>query len=118
MPLLELTLDLKLDGKSVLGQPFVQTATYVEATNTNLTKTGNDSSSYLQWSQLATDNGLFIITDTAINLKFNNAGALPLNAGGIVLVLGANIAAGATTNITINNNSGTTANIKTLEVGP
>lgn len=118
MPLLELTLDIKLDGKSVLGQPLVQSATFVEATSTSLTKSGSDASSYLQWSQLGTDNGVFLFTDTAVNFKFNNAGAIPLNAGGLILVLGANIAAGATTNVTINNNSGSVATIKTLEVGP
>ena len=118
MPLLEATLDLKLDGKSIIGQPVVFSATYVEGTATNLTKSGADGVSYLQWSQLATDNGVLLITDTAVNFKFNNAGAIPLNAGGLILILGANIAAGVTTNVTINNNSGSTATIKTLEVGP
>ena len=115
MPLLEVTLDLKVDGKSVIGQPFVYSATVTQATSTQLTKSGSDGSSYSQWSQLATDNDVLLITDQAVNFKFNNAGAIPLNAGGLILILNGNIAAGATTNITINDNSGQVTNIKTLE---
>ena len=118
MPLLEATIDIKLDGKSITGQPVVFTATYVEGTATTLTKANGDGSSYVQWSQLGTDNGLFLMTDAAVSFKFNNAGAIPLNAGGLILVLGANIAASAATNITINNAGAGNASVKTMEVGP
>ena len=115
MPLLEITLDLKVDGKSVIGQPLVYSATVTQATSTQLTKSGADGASYVQWSQLATDNDIFLMADQAVNFKFNNAGAVALNAGGVILILNSNIASGAATNITINNNSGSTANVKTLE---
>lgn len=115
MPLLEVTLDVKVDGKSVIGQPLIYSATVTQATSTQLTKTGADGASYFQWSQLATDNDIFLMADQAVNFKFNNAGAIPLNAGGVILVLGCNITGGASTNVTINNNSGQTANVKTLE---
>ena len=51
-----------------------------------------------------------LTTDLALNLKLNLNTPLPLNAGGLVLILGANLTQGTPTqNVEINNPSAATA---------
>ena len=119
MPLVEITLDVKMDGKPALGQPLVLTTTVSEAVQLNLLKSGSDGSSYFGYTRLATDYGVFLQTDTQINVGLlNQSTGLTLSPGGIILIAGASMAAGANLNMTINNNSGSQATIKGFEYGP
>lgn len=121
MPSLEVTVDVKLDGASIPGFPQIRRATVTEAVPLdNMQQAAdNNSTSFHQvvGSQMATLQALVLTADQAINLKFNNASYLPLNANGLVVIFGANVAAGASTNATINVPGATVADVTGISAG-
>ena len=66
-------------------------------------------------------NGLIIATDQPLNVRTGGVadgdGIIPLKAGGMVLILDANIASGATTNVKVNNVGTSAATITGLAGG-
>lgn len=60
-------------------------------------------------------NALYLTADQATAVRFNNAGVIPLNANGMIIILDANVTAAPVAEI--QNNSGSTANIKGMIAG-
>lgn len=61
----------------------------------------------------------YLATDQALNLNLNQLTALPLNANGLILILGTNLIQGTpSNNVTVNNPAvSTSANITGLVAG-
>lgn len=70
-------------------------------------------------TQLDTIQVLLVTADKAVTLRLDGQtdAGIPLNAGGVVLILNTGIDAGASTNATLDNQSGDTALVKGLAAG-
>lgn len=120
MPLVEIEISLKIDGNLVDGYPIIRRILQAEEVHKRVQKPNGDGASYFQASVLATDNHVIVQTDAPINLRLNNqsTGQIPLNAGGVLILIDGNLSAGSTTNILVNNQGTGPANILIDEVGP
>lgn len=120
MPLLEVTLTATLDGQPVSGFPCVVRLNPTEAVTDRVTKSGNDGNTYYSISKLATENGFALFTDTNLNILLNGAatGNFVLQSGGFLLLVNGQLASGSNSNVLVNNNTGSTANLTFLEFGP
>lgn len=120
MPLVEIEISLKVDGNLLDGYPIVRRINQAEEVHKRVQKPNGDGASFFQASALSTDNCIIIQTDAPVNFRLNNqsTGQIPLNAGGLLLVIDGNINSGSATNILINNQGPTAANLQIDEVGP
>src|SRR5215469_14437459 len=120
LPLLEVTLTATLDGQPVSGFPCVVRLNPTEAVTDRVTKSGNDGNTYYSISKLATENGFALFTDTNLNILLNGAatGNFVLQSGGFLLLVNGQLASGSNSNVLVNNNTGSTANLTFLEFGP
>lgn len=120
MPCLEITVTAAVDGQPLSGFPIIVRLTPAEVVSNRLQHSGNDGNSYVSVSKLATENGIILFTDTNLNVALQNAtaDAFQLFSGGFLLLINGQLAAGSNENVLINNNSGQTANITFVEVGP
>lgn len=121
---LRVTLSLTLDGRPIPGfeplvrqvtvdevQPFLpyEKADNADATTFNAVPTG----------EIGNVQALLIVPDRAVKVRLDaqtDAG-IELGSSGLLLILGGTIDAGATTNVTMNNNSGAAANIEGFGAG-
>lgn len=124
MPTYELSLTLKQDGANVPGFPILRRvevdesqASQVEVTNSVDTATWGQ----IQGGRIDTLNFLFIASDRAVTLRLDDQSdavdrsTIPLNAGGVLVLIDTTIdAGGGSSNARVNNNSGAIANIKAL----
>jgi len=120
MPLLELTLTMTEDGNPVAGFPVIVRLSPTEIVKARITKSGTDGSSYFGISSLATENIVVLFSDTNINVALNGQtnGQFTLQSGGFLLLVNGQLSAGSASNVQVNNNTGQTANLTFLEVGP
>lgn len=120
MPCLEITVTAAVDGQPVSGFPIIIRLNPAEVITNRLQHSGNDGASYVSVSKLATENGIILFTDTNINVALANgtATAFQLFSGGFLMLINGQLAAGSNENVLLNNNSGQTANLTFVEVGP
>lgn len=123
MSSLEITLTVKRDGQPVNGFPVtrrieadeVQHFSYEQAAHGDITTFGA-----VPADQINTVQALVLRTTKAITVRLDGQSdaGVPLNAGGILIVLDSTIDAGAgASNAKVNNNSGATALIEGLAAG-
>lgn len=125
MPELRATILLELDGEPLADMPIVRRYIVNEQSGLGTIQLApdNNSSTFHPIAALTMSNlGIFFLaTDSALNLDINQLTALPLNANGLILILGAALAQGTPTeNITLNNPATTgsaSANVNILGGG-
>lgn len=109
MPLLRVVILASLDGEGVSGFPLVRRLTVDETQGFQVDKPGTADATYsaVPTGELATLQHLIFTTDTAVTLRLNGQSdaGIVLGAGGVVLLLGATLTAGAATNATVNNSA-------------
>jgi len=123
MSSLEITIQVKRDGIQLDGFPIIrrlevdelQGFAYEEAND------GDDTTfSALPASQLDTIQVLVVKSDQQITLRLDGQSdaGIVLNAGGLLALIDATIDAGAgASNASVNNNSGSTANVEGVAAG-
>lgn len=122
MSVLTLRLTLELDGVPVLGTPIVRrvSADELQSFDVELASAGNTTTwTALQASQI--DTLTFLCVRPSHNVTFRlddqsdaaGRATLPVNAGGLLLLLNTEIDSGAgSSNARCNNNSGATATLR------
>jgi hypothetical protein len=116
---IKVTVLIERDGALLPGFPLVRRLTVDEAQSADTEQASSASYVAFPSNQLDTIQLLLIRADQATSIRFNNQSdaGLPLNANGFVIVVDSNIASGIATNCTIQNNSGSTANLKGVACG-
>jgi hypothetical protein len=113
MPELLFTLTITQDGNQIQDVPLIYRFVVPQATNTTIVAAADNNTSTYHPIAAIDENPLqvFMLTmDQAINLNINQLTALPMMAGGMILILGANLTqATASQNIEYNNPSASTA---------
>ena len=122
MPVLRLTVNLEMDGEIVPGYPKIKRISVDESQSFRMEKADDgDATTFtaLPTAQLGEVQALIVEADQQITHRLDgqtDAGVV-MNAGGILIIFNADLDASATTNITSNNNTGSTANIKGIVGG-
>lgn len=115
---LEISVRVFDNGQDVPGSPFVFQTTVAELDTIQILKPGPDGVNYYSFSRLDTVNCWLVTTDQDVLLGFLGANmGLQLQAGGLILMAGVNMAAGAIQNLLISNPGSTSANITGFEAG-
>ena len=120
MPELRVTIEFQVDGDDIAISPIIYTLNVAqEALAQFIQPADGTPNTYhpVTGSVSPVSQALLITADQAYNLKFNNFGALSMNAGGVVLAIGANLTIGAFANIDINIPGATDANVVALTGG-
>lgn len=123
MATLRCTIQFDLDGEPIPGlnpiarrltitelQPFLP---YIKAND-------GDTTTYTSApvEQVASVKGFVIAPDQAIRVKLDaSATPVEIDSGGLLIGFGVTVDAGAATNITLNNNSGSAANVRGFGAG-
>ncbi len=117
-------LTISKNGEDLPNMPIVKRYIYAQGTETNLALApDNNSSSYHALAALTMSPlGVFFLqTDQAVNLELNVNAGVPLQAGGLILILGTNMAqATPANNVQVNNpalTGGVTANVSIVGAG-
>jgi hypothetical protein len=118
MAVIEVEVNVRVDGVPVDGFPLIRRLNPAQFGQRRYIKPNGDGVTYVQASQLATDNFVIVWTDSAIGVGINNKGPIPLNPGGFIIICDAQIVAGAATNVTVNNAGAGSANLLFSEGGP
>lgn len=118
MPELRAVISLEVDGDSIAISPIIRTLNVTEDALASFVQAADNGSTYhqLEGSVMPILQAVLVMTDQAYNLQFA-AGPLAMSANGLVLILGANLTAGASTNCRINIPGTTDANAKALSGG-
>jgi hypothetical protein len=116
------TLNIEIDGQSLPNMPVVRRYADNEAnTIAQVQGPDNNTSSFhgIAAATMAALGIFYLATDQALNLNLNQLAALPLNANGLILILGTNLTqATPSNNVTVNNPAvATSANITGLVAG-
>lgn len=117
---LQVTIQVTIDSNQPFA-PITQTYTLTEVNGlVGMQQPADNGASYhqLPGSLMATLNALMVSADQPFNMKLNNGSTvIPLNSGGILLLLNGNIAVAAATNATINIPGSSNANLTVLTGG-
>lgn len=110
MPELRATISFELDGIPLADMPIVRRYIVSEASTgmTIIATPDSDSVTFhaIQAAIMATLGTICVTNDQPANLEINQNAPLPMNAGGFVLIMGANLAQGTPNlNVTYNNPS-------------
>ena len=118
MPTLEFTVLVKRDGQPISGYPLVRKLTVTEVENKVFTQATGGGFTAMTVGPLASLTGLVIQPDQQLSVRLNGqaAGEWVLNANGLLLILDATINTAALASL--QNASGSTANITALVGGP
>lgn len=108
MPVLEVVVSAKLDGVPFDGFPVTRRIEVTEAQTLNIQKANGDAGAYVELPTvdiLPVISAFILRTDAAIGLRFNaqSDAGIALNKGGLIVIIDANIASGAATNVKVNN---------------
>lgn len=111
MPVLDLSLSVKLDGQSLAGSPFVRRVTIDEIQQFATEQATGGGYATLPITSLDQVSVLLLqpTQQVTVRLSAQSDQGIVLNAGGILLICDATIAAAASTNATTSNASGATA---------
>ena len=117
--ILDVTVIIKRNGRDVTGFPYQKRMVIDELQQFSYEKATSGGYETLPTTQIAAVQALVLTADQSITLRLDGQSdaGIPLNAGGLLLVLDSNLDAGVSTNATLDNNSGSTANITGLGAG-
>lgn len=116
---LDVTVTVKRNGRDVPGFPYSKRMLVDEVQQFSYEKATGGGYETLPTTQIATIQALILAPDQALTVRLDGQSdaGIALNAGGLLLVLDSTTDAGASTNNTIDNSSGSTANIVGLGAG-
>lgn len=122
MPVLKMTLNMELDGVPVSGFPKIRRLSVDESQQFRYEEADDGDTttfSALPTDQLAEIQALCVEADQVLTYRFDGQSdaGVTVNAGGLLLFFNVDIDAGASTNATVNNNSGSAANVKGIGGG-
>jgi hypothetical protein len=121
VPVVEIELSVKLNGQLLPSFPFRKRIQCNEAQTIATTKAGGDTVGVyvvLPGGGVVPAAQAFMVgSDQAVNLRVNNAGVIPLNAGGMLILIDGNVNAGAALNLQINNVGTNPANLTGFVAG-
>lgn len=117
--ILDVTVTVKLNGRDVKGFPYQKRLVVDEVQQFAYEKATGGGYETLPITQIATLQALVLAPDQALTVRVDGQSdaGLVLNAGGLLLLLDSTTDAGASTNATIDNSSGSTAVITGLGAG-
>lgn len=117
---LEVTVSVKLNGYEIAGFPYRKRLLVDEAQQFSYEKATGGGYETLPTTQIASLAALILSSpDQALTVRLDGQSdaGIVLNAGGLVLVVDGTLDAGASTNATIDNSSGSTALVQGLGAG-
>jgi hypothetical protein len=123
VPVFEIEISIKQDGAPLPRFPLIRRIQTVEGQTIATSKAGGDGAGIYVVvpgaDAIPALQGFVLSSDSAVNLRLNGQsnGSVPLNAGGIMILIDGNLAAGATTNLTINNPGVAAANLTGAVLG-
>lgn len=113
MPILEISVMVKLDGQMVGGAPFIRRVNVDETQQFTTEQASGGGYTTLPLTSLDQLDFLLLQPDQQITIRLGAQSdqGIVLNGGGLLLICDAVIAAAPATNATVNNVSGTTATL-------
>lgn len=119
MPTVKATLILEVNGQPILGSPIIRRLEVDETSLFMHEDAPGAGFSALPTSELSVLNMLFLGADRTVTLRVDGQSdkGIILNAGGFALLFDVNVSSGPTTNATVENQSGATANLKGVAGG-
>lgn len=116
---LDVTVTVKLNGKDIAGFPYQKRLTVDEVQQFAYEKATGGGYAAVPTNQLDTIQAFIFTADQAVTLRLDGQSdaGIVLTAGGLVLIMDATLDASSTTNATLDNSSGSTANITGLGAG-
>ncbi len=119
MATVDVTVTLRVDGQTPPGFPLTRKITTTEAVSFDYQKASGGGYATLPVSDIASLAALIVRSDQAVTLRLDaqSDAGIELNADGMLIILDAVINAGASTNATISNASGSTATVKGWAAG-
>lgn len=119
MPTYELTIQLKRDGEVVGGFPIHRRTEVDEAVSFDHEEATGGGFVTLPTGELDEINFLHLRVDQQVTVRLDGQtdAGIVLNAGGALFIIDADIDAGASTNVTLSNASGSTVNVKGIAGG-
>lgn len=119
MSTLRVTVQVDLDGVPVAGFPLVRRLELDESQGFVFEKATGGGYTAVPTGELATVQALVLTSDQDVTIRLNGQSdaGVALVAGGVLAIVDATINAGATTNVTVTNASGSTANIRGVAAG-
>lgn len=117
--ILDVTVIIKRNGRDVTGFPYQKRMVIDELQQFSYEKSTGGGYETLPTTQIAAVQALVLTADQSITLRLDGQSdaGIPLNAGGLLLVLDSNLDAGTSTNATLDNSSGSTAIVTGLGAG-
>jgi hypothetical protein len=116
----KVTILAEVDGKLIDGFPIIRRVSTDEFVGLQkIERASGGGYVALPTSELAELRVLFVQADQAVTLRLDGQSdaGIPLLAGGLALLAGVDIDAGASTNALLENSSGSTANVKVMAAG-
>jgi hypothetical protein len=119
MPSIKLTIDCELDGVRVPGYPLSRRIAIDESAQFSAARATGGGYVSIPTADLASIKALVLTSDQALTLRFDaqSDAGIELNAGGILAIIDATIDAGASTNATASNTSGSDAQLEGIAAG-
>lgn len=119
MPTLEITINVKEDGVVKPGFPRTRRISADELQSFRYEKATGGGYVAVPTNQLDEVQALIFETDQQVTVRLDGQSdaGIVLNAGGLLIIIDADIDAGSTTNVTVDNSSGSTANLEGLAYG-
>jgi hypothetical protein len=116
---IEATLILKHNGAYILGSPLKLRLTVDEAQEFRHEEADGGGYVALPTSEMAEIQVLAVKPDQQVTIRLDGQSdkGIVLNAGGLLLIFDADIDAGASTNATVDNSSGSTVNLEGIAGG-
>jgi len=117
MPVVEVEVHVRVDGQMQPGFPLTRSLTVSQWQGIGVQKSGADGASYVGLptvDALTEIDFLILKADQVMGFRFQNQSdaGLVMNASGLMILIDCKLTSGATTNLKVNNNSGSTANVK------
>ncbi|MFA5234448.1 MAG: hypothetical protein WC390_08630 [Sulfurimonas sp.] len=119
MSAIKITIDCELDGQRLPGYPLSRRIAVDESTQFSAARTTGGGYVSIPISDLAALKALILTADQAITLRLDaqSDAGIELNAGGILAIIDATIDAGASTNATVSNASGSDVQLEGVAAG-
>ena len=119
MSTLEVTVSVKRDGLSVPGFPWIRRLEVDESQEFGVERATGGGYVALPTSEMGEVQVLALRSDKQVTLRLDGQSdaGIVINAGGLVLLMDVDIDAGASTNATLDNASGSTALVEGISGG-
>lgn len=119
MSSIKISIDCEIDGKRLPGYPLTRRVEVTETQQFDTTRATGGGYVSTPTSDLASLKALILRSDQAVTVRLDaqSDAGIELNAGGILALIDCTIDAGASTNATVSNASGSDAQIEGVAAG-